>query len=113
MGYTEQDRQYMRRALELAAEGQGFVEPNPMVGAVLVKQGRIIGEGYHRALEAAASRGCDAAAATLYVTLEPCNHHGKTPPCAPAVAEAGVSRVVAATLDPMWGRARLRSRRPG
>jgi len=112
MEQDAQDRSYMQRALRLAAQGEGFVEPNPMVGAVLVKDGRVIGEGYHQrfggphaeiaALEAARLGGCEPAGATLYVTLEPCAHHGKTPPCAPAVVKAGVRRVVAATLDPMW-----------
>ena len=106
------DRQHMERALRLAANGEGFVEPNPMVGAVVVKDGRVVAEGHHAAfggphaevaaLNAARSGGHDPAGATLYVTLEPCAHHGKTLPCAPAVVEAGVRRVVAATLDPMW-----------
>lgn len=97
----------MARALELAEQGRGRVEPNPMVGAVLVKQGAIVGEGFHAqfggphaevaALEAA---GSNARGATLYVTLEPCAHHGKTPPCADAVIAAGVSRVIAAMEDP-------------
>src|SRR5438093_4256657 len=97
----------MRRALELAEQGRGFVEPNPLVGAVVVREGAVVGEGWHQrfggphaevhALEAAgeAARG-----ATLYVTLEPCCHHGKTPPCTDAVVRAGITRVVAAMQDP-------------
>jgi diaminohydroxyphosphoribosylaminopyrimidine deaminase/5-amino-6-(5-phosphoribosylamino)uracil reductase len=101
------DEKWMRRALELAERGRGFVEPNPLVGAVVVRDGVLVGEGWHQrfggphaevyALEAAgeAARG-----ATLYVTLEPCCHHGKTPPCTDAVIRAGVGRVVAAMTDP-------------
>jgi diaminohydroxyphosphoribosylaminopyrimidine deaminase/5-amino-6-(5-phosphoribosylamino)uracil reductase len=106
-GMTDDDRRWMRRALELAERGQGFVEPNPLVGAVVVRDGVLIGEGCHQrfggphaevlALEAA---GGAAHGATLYVTLEPCCHHGKTPPCTDAVLRAGVRRVVAAMLDP-------------
>lgn len=97
----------MLRALELAERGRGHVEPNPLVGAVLARGDRIVGEGWHRqfgeahaevnALDAA---GDAARGATLYVTLEPCCHHGKTPPCTEAVIRAGVSRVVAAVADP-------------
>ena len=103
----EDDRRFMRRALELAGRGAGFVNPNPMVGAVLVKNGRIIGEGWHKAfggphaeVHALRAAGGEAAGATLYVTLEPCAHTGKTPPCADAVAAAGVARCVAAMRDP-------------
>lgn len=101
-----QDRgdNFMRRALELAA-GPPFTSPNPRVGAVLVRDGRIVSEGAHEGAgtphaEAVALRDTDAEGATLYVTLEPCNHHGRMPPCAPAIVEAGVSRVVAAIEDP-------------
>lgn len=97
----------MRRALDLAREGWGKTAPNPMVGAVLVRDGVIVGEGFHArfgaehaevaALRAAGER---ARGATLYVTLEPCAHHGKTPPCADAIAAAGVTRVVIAAADP-------------
>jgi diaminohydroxyphosphoribosylaminopyrimidine deaminase/5-amino-6-(5-phosphoribosylamino)uracil reductase len=97
----------MQRALELAERGRGLTSPNPIVGAVVVREGRVVGEGVHLraggphaeivALQAA---GADARGATLYVTLEPCAHQGRTPPCAPAVAAAGVARVVAALADP-------------
>src|SRR6266508_539639 len=98
---------FMRRALELARNGLGLASPNPMVGAVLVADGRVVGEGWHEgpgtvhaevmALEAAGDR---ARGATLYATLEPCSHQGRTPPCATRVVEAGVARVVAALQDP-------------
>ncbi|MCS6976926.1 MAG: bifunctional diaminohydroxyphosphoribosylaminopyrimidine deaminase/5-amino-6-(5-phosphoribosylamino)uracil reductase RibD [Gemmatales bacterium] len=97
----------MREALLLAERGRGYVEPNPLVGAVVVREGRIVGSGWHQrfggphaeiyALEAA---GESARGATLYVTLEPCCHHGKTPPCTDAILKAGISRVVAAMSDP-------------
>ena len=113
------DLAYMRRALSLARRGWGQTAPNPMVGAVVVRGGEIVGEGWHAryggphaeamALEAAGER---ARGATAYVTLEPCAHQGKTPPCADALVAAGVSRVVAATADPnpvaSGGAARLR-----
>lgn len=98
----------MRRALELAARGEGRVEPNPMVGAVLVDDElNLLGEGFHERfggphaeISALQQAGDRAAGATLYVTLEPCCHHGKTPPCSRAVIAAGVKRVVAAMTDP-------------
>jgi len=98
---------FMARALELAERGRGLVEPNPMVGAVVVRDGRIAGEGFHGRFGgphaepiaiAAAGEACRGA--TLYVTLEPCTHFGKTPPCVPAVLDAGFARVVAAMIDP-------------
>jgi diaminohydroxyphosphoribosylaminopyrimidine deaminase/5-amino-6-(5-phosphoribosylamino)uracil reductase len=98
----------MRRALELAERGRGLTSPNPMVGAVIVTAGGdVVGEGFHaRAggphaeVEALRAAGARARGATVYVTLEPCSHHGRTPPCASAVIEAGVGRVVAALADP-------------
>ena len=101
----------MRRALQLARLGRGFTSPNPMVGAVIVARDRIIGEGWHRRCggphaEVWAVRSVDAAdlellhEATVYVTLEPCSHYGKTPPCASMLVERGVARVVVGCMDP-------------
>jgi len=106
------DTLFMQRALELARQGEGFVEPNPMVGCVLVKDGNIVGEGFHaqfggphaevEAIRDAVNRNGEKAAngATCYVTLEPCSHYGKTPPCTSAVLSAGIRRVVVAMRDP-------------
>ena len=101
---------YMRRALELAQNGTGRVSPNPLVGAVIVKDGRVIGEGWHDrygglhaerdALEKCREAGNDPAGAVMYVTLEPCCHHGKQPPCTDALIEAGIRRVVVGSGDP-------------
>ncbi len=101
------DADFLERALELAERGRGTTAPNPVVGAVLVRDGEVVGEGWHErpggphaeivALEAAGGR---TDGATLYVTLEPCAHHGRTPPCADAVVAAGVAKVVAAVGDP-------------
>lgn len=101
------DEVFMKRALRLAARGRGAVEPNPMVGCLIVRNGRIIGEGFHRRFggphaEVEALRRCTESArgATAYVTLEPCCHHGQTPPCTDALLASGVRRVVAALVDP-------------
>ncbi len=105
--WTPADRDHMKRALELAALGRYSVRPNPMVGCVLVKDGRIVGEGWHERagaphaeVHALRQAGAAARAATAYVTLEPCAHQGLTPPCAEALLEAAVARVVAAQVDP-------------
>ncbi len=107
MQQHEIDLWHMQLALELASRGQGFVEPNPMVGCVVARGAEIIGQGYHRRfgeahaeIEALRLAGDRAAGATLYVTLEPCCHHGKTPPCTKAVLASGVRRVVIAQADP-------------
>lgn len=114
------DEAWMRRALELAARGRGAAEPNPLVGAVVVRDGAAVGEGWHQRYggphaeaHALAAAGPLARGATLFVTLEPCCHHGKTPPCADAVLAAGVARAVCAMADPFplvagGGLARLR-----
>lgn len=101
------DEALMRRALDLAVRGEGRVEPNPMVGCVVARDGQIVGEGWHERfggphaeVNALAAAGEAARGATLYVTLEPCCHTGKTPPCVNAVLGAGVKRVVIATRDP-------------
>ena len=101
------DQEYMARALALARNGMGWTSPNPMVGAVIVKDGRIIGEGWHRRCgqlhaerEALAACREDPAGATIYVTLEPCCHQGRQPPCTQALLEAGVGRVVVGAGDP-------------
>ncbi|MBT8367087.1 MAG: bifunctional diaminohydroxyphosphoribosylaminopyrimidine deaminase/5-amino-6-(5-phosphoribosylamino)uracil reductase RibD [Deltaproteobacteria bacterium] len=101
------DQHFMQMALDLAIKGKGFTSPNPMVGAVVVNENQVVGSGYHQkvggphaevhAIDAAGDR---AKGATLYVTLEPCNHTGRTPPCTHKIIEAGIRRVVIAELDP-------------
>lgn len=97
----------MRRALDLAALGRGVVSPNPMVGAVIVRDGRVVGEGWHEGpgtphaeIRALAGAGDRALGATLYCTLEPCDHVGRTPPCTRAIVDAGLVRTIVATGDP-------------
>jgi diaminohydroxyphosphoribosylaminopyrimidine deaminase / 5-amino-6-(5-phosphoribosylamino)uracil reductase len=101
------DEAWMRHALELAERGRGSVEPNPLVGAVVVRAGQLVGAGWHQRfgeahaeVNALAQAGAAARGATLYVTLEPCCHHGKTPPCTDAILQAGIARVFAALPDP-------------
>jgi len=120
------DIDFMQRALALAAEGHGRTSPNPMVGCVVVREGEIIGEGFHEgpglphaevnALDAVAAAGGDARGSTVFVTLEPCNHTGLTPPCVDRLIEEGVGRVVAAMADPnpqVAGQGALRLRQAG
>ncbi|MCP4590400.1 MAG: bifunctional diaminohydroxyphosphoribosylaminopyrimidine deaminase/5-amino-6-(5-phosphoribosylamino)uracil reductase RibD [bacterium] len=121
--FTIQEQEHMRRALVLARRGQGRVEPNPMVGCVLVRRGVTVGEGYHQRfggphaeVEALRRAGSQARGASAFVTLEPCCHQGKTPPCTTALIDAGVRRVVVATPDPfpaVSGKGIRRLRRAG
>lgn len=101
------NQKYIMRCLELAERGYGYVHPNPMVGCVVVKDGKIVGEGYHRRfggdhaeIAALKKAGRAAVGSTLYVNLEPCAHHGKTPPCVNAIIAAGIKTVVTSTQDP-------------
>lgn len=101
------DKGFMRRALELARKGEGRTSPNPMVGAVIVKNGKVVGEGWHKKaggphaeINAIRKAGANASGADLFVTLEPCRHYGKTPPCTDAVLQAGIKRVVVGMRDP-------------
>ena len=98
---------WMLQALDLARLGVGRTNPNPLVGAVIVKDGRVVGQGYHAVYggphaerEALATCSEDPRGATMYVTLEPCCHHGRTPPCTDAILESGVSTVVIGSADP-------------
>jgi len=102
-----EDKYFMKMALGLAVKGEGFTSPNPMVGAVVVKNGGVVGKGFHEAVghdhaevNAINDAGIMAGDATLYVTLEPCNHTGRTPPCSVKIVEAGIKRVVIAMNDP-------------
>jgi diaminohydroxyphosphoribosylaminopyrimidine deaminase / 5-amino-6-(5-phosphoribosylamino)uracil reductase len=104
---TGSDELHLMRSIELAERGRGHTSPNPLVGAVVVKDGRVIGEGWHRALggphaerEALAACSEDPSGATMYVSLEPCCHHGRTPPCTDAIVESGIARVVVGSDDP-------------
>ncbi|HSO19256.1 MAG TPA: bifunctional diaminohydroxyphosphoribosylaminopyrimidine deaminase/5-amino-6-(5-phosphoribosylamino)uracil reductase RibD, partial [Desulfosarcina sp.] len=101
------DRLYMQHALALAEKGRGWTSPNPMVGAVVVKDGKIIGQGWHEKVggphaevNAIDDAGDAASGSTLYVTLEPCNHQGRTPPCTQKILAANIRHVVMAMADP-------------
>lgn len=107
MSFTDTDARHMARALELARRGLYTTDPNPRVGCVIVKAGRVVGEGFHERagaphaeINALRAAGDAARGATVYLTLEPCCHHGKTPPCTAALVSAGVARVLAAMPDP-------------
>jgi len=110
MHSEKEDKRYMQMALKLAARGFGTVEPNPMVGCVIVKSNQIIGKGFHKkfgaphaefnAIADCKNLGAKPAGATMYITLEPCSHHGKTPPCTDAIIQAAPARVVVAVIDP-------------
>lgn len=123
MDWTHREVEVMKRALALAARGRGAVEPNPMVGACIVRNGSVIAEGFHRRfggahaeVEAIRKAGKRAHGAEMFVTLEPCSHHAKTPPCADAVIAAGIARVVVAMRDPFEkvpGRGLARLRKAG
>lgn len=117
------NRQWMKRAIAIAQKGEGFVNPNPLVGAVILKDEKIVGEGYHAyyggphaEVNAINQAGEKARGAIMYVTLEPCNHYGKTPPCTEAIIAAGISKVIVGMLDPnelVAGKGILRLREAG
>ncbi|MEA2109089.1 MAG: bifunctional diaminohydroxyphosphoribosylaminopyrimidine deaminase/5-amino-6-(5-phosphoribosylamino)uracil reductase RibD, partial [Pseudomonadota bacterium] len=107
MKHLSADENYLKLALKLARKGRGRTSPNPMVGALVVKEDKIVGKGFHPAagkphaeIFALREAGEQARQATMYVTLEPCNHHGRTPPCTEAIIAAGISRVVIGMEDP-------------
>src|SRR5438067_2149795 len=105
---TDIDRRHLARAIELAEQGRGRVSPNPLVGAVIARDEEVISEGFHREVGSAhaeveairAAGGEDLTGATMYISLEPCCHHGRTPPCTDAIQSAGIGRVVVASDDP-------------
>lgn len=107
MKFNKKDEMYMKKALKIAKKGEGFTSPNPMVGAIVVKDDEIVGKGYHQyyggshaEVYALDEAGEMARGSTIYVTLEPCSHYGKTPPCSLKIINSGVKRVVAAMKDP-------------